>query len=94
MGREFRKPANVIYVCNGPKCKKKGGKELRKFFKKLVSHEGLSDTEVIRTGCTDRCKFAPVVALQPENEWYPCVNEEKAKEIIEKHLQEKDNKAP
>ena len=91
MAREFKKATNVIYVCNGPKCKTRGGKELRKFFKKLTEEKGLENVEVIKTGCTDRCKFAPVVAFQPQNEWCPFMNEEKAKEQVEKlFLRNKD----
>jgi (2Fe-2S) ferredoxin len=42
--------------------------------------------QVIKTGCTDRCKMAPVVAVMPENEWYLEVSEEQAREIFNQHL--------
>lgn len=86
MGKEFKKPDNIVYVCNGPKCKKRGGKELKKFFKELAKGESSSEIEVIKTGCTDRCRFAPVVSFQPANEWFPCMNEEKAKEEFKKYF--------
>jgi (2Fe-2S) ferredoxin len=88
MAKEFKKPTSVIYVCNGPKCKKKGGKELRKFFNKLIEDQEILGAEVIKTGCTDRCKFAPVVAFQPSNEWCPHVTIEKAQGLFEKHYME------
>lgn len=84
MGKEFKKASNVVYVCNGPKCKKRGGKELRKLFKKLKEEKEICGLEVIKTGCTDRCKYAPVVAFQPQNIWLPCVNEMKAREEMDK----------
>lgn len=34
--------------------------------------------KVIKTGCTDNCKFGPVIARMPENEWHVGVTEESA----------------
>ncbi|QEK52081.1 (2Fe-2S) ferredoxin domain-containing protein [Pedobacter aquae] len=63
---KFYEPENIIYVCTGSKCAKKGGKDCYKSLKSYVKH---TDTEVIRIECTDRCKFAPVLNLQPQNIW-------------------------
>jgi len=38
--------------------------------------------QVIKTGCTDRCKMGPVVAVMPENKWYFEVSDEKASDIL------------
>ncbi len=71
MGNESRVPEQVIYVCTGDKCKKRGGKELAKFFKSSIKDNKLQKkAEVIKTDCTDRCKFGPVVCFQPQNEWH------------------------
>lgn len=94
MAKEFKKAENVIYVCNGPKCKKRGGKELRKFFKKLAGEEKSSKIEVIKTGCTDRCKFAPVVCFQPENVWFPYMNAEKGEEEFKKYYSASSSQIP
>lgn len=65
-----RTPKNIIYLCTGSKCEKKGGKDCYKKLKRLIKKEGDKETiEVIRTACTDRCERAPVLAIQPANKW-------------------------
>lgn len=81
MAKEIRVPEKVIYVCNGSSCKKKGGKELRKFFKKQAERLN-TDVQVIKTGCTDNCKNAAIVCVQPDNTWYGKVDLEKAAKIL------------
>lgn len=69
MGK-FRIPGNVLYVCAGNKCSKRGGKDLDKNLKQYLKKMGLDEAvEVICTECSDRCKFAPVLSLQPQNIW-------------------------
>lgn len=70
MSKSFKTPQQVLYVCNGSKCKKRGGKELGKLFRDQVKAAGLRDqVEVIKTDCTDRCKSGPIMSLQPQNLW-------------------------
>lgn len=67
---KFTIPEKVLYVCIGSKCGKRGGKEMYKLAKSYIKHLNLKDTiEVVETECTDRCKFAPVCAIQPGNTW-------------------------
>ena len=48
-----------------------------KFLKGEVKHRHLKGAvQVIKTGCTDRCKMAPVLAVMPQNEWHLQVTEE------------------
>ncbi|WP_242916538.1 (2Fe-2S) ferredoxin domain-containing protein [Pontibacter liquoris] len=87
MSKSFNAPDKVIYVCTGSKCKKKGGKDLSKLFRSMIKEMGLKDkVEVIKTDCTDRCDFAPVVAMQPDNAWLPQMTDEKAKEAFQEHI--------
>jgi (2Fe-2S) ferredoxin len=80
----YKTPECVLYTCCGKKCRKKGGKDLLKLFKEFVKANYLKkQVQVIKTGCTDRCKMAPVVCLMPANEWYLKVSEDEAIEIIE-----------
>lgn len=80
-------PDCVIYTCCGSKCKKRGGKHLYKELKAWVKKEHVKGTvQVIKTGCTDRCKMGPVIAVMPENKWHLEVSEEKAKQIFENIL--------
>jgi NADH:ubiquinone oxidoreductase subunit E len=55
-------------VCQGKDCKK-ADKKLFKTLKSDVKRERLRRTEVFKTKCLGRCKFAPVVAVQPANQW-------------------------
>jgi (2Fe-2S) ferredoxin len=77
----------VLYACCGSKCKKKGGKHLYKMLKEEVKARGLKRTmQVIKTGCTDRCKHGPIVAAMPANEWYTHVTMEDANQIITRYV--------
>ena len=67
MGK-FTVPDKVLYICTGSKCSKKGGKDMYKLAKAYVKHS-TENIEVVRTECTDRCKYAPVCAMQPGNTW-------------------------
>ena len=81
--RHYQSPDCVIYTCCGSKCKKKGGKQLYKTLKSSVKAKHFGNViQVIKTGCTDRCKMGPVVAVMPENRWYFEVSEEEAMEIL------------
>lgn len=87
MSKNFPIPEKVIYVCTGSKCKKKGGKDLGKLFRDMIKEMGLKgQVEVVKTDCTDRCDFAPVVCMQPDNAWMPQMNETKAKEAFQEHI--------
>ena len=69
MGK-FEVPDKVLYVCTGSKCGKRGGKELYKLAESFTKHaKSKTELEVIRIECTDRCDYAPVCNLQPENIW-------------------------
>lgn len=79
-----RAPECVFYVCCGSKCKSKGGKHLFKQLKRDVKHHHLKKTiEVIKTGCTDRCKAGPILAVMPGNEWHLHVDEYSAAGILQ-----------
>ncbi|WP_276499212.1 (2Fe-2S) ferredoxin domain-containing protein [Pontibacter litorisediminis] len=87
MSKSFDTPDKVIYVCTGSKCKKKGGKDLGKFFRGMIKELGLKgQVEVVKTDCTDRCDYAPVTCIQPANVWTPYTDERKAKEAFQLHV--------
>ena len=87
MGREHKTPDQVIYVCTGSSCKKRGGKSIAKHLRKLAKDHGLkNEVEIIKTDCTDRCKLAPICALQPQNLWLTEVTEEEAEKIFRKEV--------
>lgn len=87
MGNNLKTPEQVIYVCTGSKCKKKGGKQISKDYVNYLKKSGMKGrVEIIKTDCTDRCKFAPVVCFQPQNEWHLQVDEHEADKLIIKLL--------
>ena len=78
MGK-FTIPEKVLYVCTGEKCGKRGGKNMYKLAKAYAKYNDDDKIDVIETQCTDRCKFAPVCAIQPGNIW---LKEYKEKEVL------------
>lgn len=81
----------VIFICEGKKC---GcySKQLRKAFKSAIKEAGLKKEILIaRMGCSDNCKCAPVISVQPKNEW---IGEVKVKDVpnIIKEQTENNNK--
>jgi (2Fe-2S) ferredoxin len=87
MSKGFDIPDKVIYVCVGSKCKKKGGKDLGRLFRGMIKDMGLKgQVEIVKTECTDRCDFAPVVCMQPVNAWMPYMNEAKATAAFQEHI--------
>ena len=86
MGK-FSTPEEVIYICTGSKCGKKGGKAMYKLLKSYLKHA--KTIEVIRTDCTDRCKFAPVLCFQPQNVWLKEYSEREVLQLLERFMQKK-----
>ena len=41
-----------------------------------------SNVQIIKTGCTDRCKKGPILSVMPQNEWYLEVTEESGMNIF------------
>lgn len=83
MSKDLRAPECVLYVCCGGKCKKRGGKELYRSLKSEVkSRKQKHAVQVIKTGCTDRCKHGPIVALMPQNEWHQNVDQHRGRHIL------------
>ena len=59
-----------------------------KELKHLLKQEDMKDeVEIVKTECTDRCKFAPVLSVQPVNVWLKEYSEKDASKII--HLAKK-----
>ncbi len=80
---KFSQPEKVIYVCVGSKCGKRGSKEMCRELKHLIRDSGLKDTVgIVKTECTDRCKFAPVLSVQPANVWLKEYDERDAPRIL------------
>ncbi|WP_353133729.1 (2Fe-2S) ferredoxin domain-containing protein [Pseudopedobacter sp.] len=84
---KFEIPDKVIYICTGSKCSKRGGKDCYKSLKSyLKDHKLKKDVELIRIECTDRCKFAPVLNLQPDNIWLKEYSEKEVLRLLDDSL--------
>ncbi|MDX5419772.1 MAG: (2Fe-2S) ferredoxin domain-containing protein [Hymenobacteraceae bacterium] len=91
MSKGFNVPDKVIYVCTGSKCKKKGGKDIGKTLRSMIKEMGLKGkVEVVKTECTDRCDFAPVMSFQPDNVWLQHTTEDQAKRTFQEHIVKSD----
>jgi NADH:ubiquinone oxidoreductase subunit E len=67
--------AKVIFICDGKKCGKYS-KEIRQACKEAIKECGLKhEVRVMRMGCSDNCKCAPVISIQPQNIWIGEVSE-------------------
>ena len=87
MSKVIKTPNQVIYVCTGSKCKKRGGKDLSKSFRDLAKQAGLKDdVEIIKTDCTDRCKYGPIVSFQPQNIWLQEVSEFQSRPLFQEYV--------
>ena len=90
MGK-FTIPDITLYVCTGSKCSKRGGKDMYKSAKAFAKHHtGDKDFDVIITECTDRCKYAPVCSIQPQNIWLKEYQERDVIRLLQKIVQEPD----
>lgn len=83
-------PTKALFICNGSKCGKH--KEVRKYFKNTIKENNLKqDIEIFKMECSNRCKSAPIVFFQPENEWFEKVNLDKAEKIISTIIPQKNS---
>ncbi|HTD98155.1 MAG TPA: (2Fe-2S) ferredoxin domain-containing protein [Mucilaginibacter sp.] len=87
MGK-FTVPERAVYICTGSKCGKRGGKNLYKILKAYAKHS--DEFEPILTECTDRCKFAPICSIQPDNIWLKEYSEKDVLKLLHKLSLQKD----
>ena len=81
---KFHIAETTLYICTGSKCSKKGSKELCKNLKTYLKRSNLKgDIELIKTECNDRCKYAPVLSVQPGNIWLKEYSEKEVLELLE-----------
>jgi NADH:ubiquinone oxidoreductase subunit E len=64
MCKKTNKISQVVMICNGSDCKKKGSKDLYKTCRQSLKDLGCAkQTLVVRTECTGLCKQAPLVCI-------------------------------
>ena len=78
-------PEKSIFICDGSKCG--DHKAIRKYFKEAIKENGLkNEVEIFKIECSDRCKHAPVMCVQPENKWFDEVSLKKAHKIFQEYI--------
>lgn len=88
--KNIQHPGKVVFICDGKKCSNYS-RAIRRGFKEAIRENGLkNDVAVVRMDCTDNCKCAPVICLQPHNIWIGEVTEYAVPALVEEFLM-KDN---
>lgn len=68
---------------------KQGGKESLKSLKKVLKRRGLKDKVMLsEIDCLDQCGRGPVFVVYPDGIWYGGVDEDCARQIVERHIKE------
>ncbi len=91
MGKKdkFERIEQVLMICNGKDCKKRGAKELRKAARSTLREMGKRrSTHIVRTKCNGFCKIAPVVSIQPHNVWLSETDEDELQSVLQELLKE------
>jgi NADP-reducing hydrogenase subunit HndB len=66
-----------------------GARPVLSTISQLVQEKNIQDVSVSQTGCIGLCQFEPIVEIYTANDekiTYINMNEEKAREVVEKHL--------
>ncbi len=68
-------------------CKAKGSDNILDFLKGTIHEKGLKkEVRVTGTKCLGVCSKGPSIVIYPEGTWYTVPSLDDAKEIIEKHI--------
>jgi (2Fe-2S) ferredoxin len=84
----------VVVVCRGEDCTKRGAKRLQKLARFMIKKLGLKrSTHVMPTQCNGMCDHGPIACIQPENEWLTRADENSMSDLIEEHLLPKSRRS-
>ncbi|TAE71432.1 MAG: (2Fe-2S) ferredoxin domain-containing protein [Bacteroidetes bacterium] len=87
MKKKPKIPEKTIIICIGSECRHKGNKELIDNIKKTIKEQHLKDVcSIVKTHCMGRCKFAPIVSVQPDNLWLYDISQKEIKIKVEKAI--------
>ncbi len=84
--------ATVVQVCGDTGCRTGGGAAVHEALERVVRERGLSDVEVLKTGCHGFCSRGPVVVVEktsnggePEMVYYQKVKPGDVQDIVTEH---------
>jgi (2Fe-2S) ferredoxin len=93
---QMPKPKNIIFMCQvkrppsfpKPSCVREGKEDLFQYAQQRMMELGI-DTEtnwIVPTGCLNRCKFGPVMLVEPGEYMYVDLDKEKIDRILQEHI--------
>ncbi len=84
MKKKLTTPEKIVLVCVGSKCEDKGNKDLVQDLKKIIKKQHLKEVcEVIKVDCFGKCKYAPIISIQPNNIWLSDISQKEIKTKVE-----------
>ena len=93
---QMPKPKNIMFMCQvrrppnfpKPSCVREGTEDLFVYTQEKIMELGI-DTErnwLVQTGCLNRCKFGPVMLVEPGSYMYVNLDKEKIDRILKEHI--------
>ena len=79
-----RKKARIL-VCSKSSCRKRGSEAVCGAIAQTLSQLDLSDVELKKTGCMDRCKAGPNVVMMPDKAKYTRVSPNQIPKLVQQH---------
>ncbi|MCL1830470.1 MAG: NADH-quinone oxidoreductase subunit NuoF [Oscillospiraceae bacterium] len=75
-----------VYVCAGTGCMSRKSMEVYENFLSEIEQAGLTEVEVIKTGCFGLCSMGPIVITQPDDCFYSNFDPDNVAEVVEEHI--------
>lgn len=82
--RSKKKKARIL-VCNKSSCRKRGSEAVCSAIAQTLSQLDLTDIELKKTGCMDRCKAGPNVVMMPGKAKYTRVSPNQISKLVQQH---------
>lgn len=84
-----------VFVCQNARadghprgcCQSRGSEAVFQHLKSRIRELGLNkEIRINKSGCLDRCEEGPVLVIYPEETWYSVDSVDKAEELLQSHL--------
>ncbi|MEO1591638.1 MAG: (2Fe-2S) ferredoxin domain-containing protein, partial [Cyanobacteria bacterium J06632_22] len=79
-----KKPARIL-VCNKSSCRKRGSEAVCRAIAQTFEQLNLTEVELKKTGCMDRCKAGPNVVMMPDKAKYTRVSPNQISKLMQQH---------
>lgn len=87
MGKDLTKVENIVFMCSGTTCTKKGSGESILALRGCIKEQGLKEqVHTIKVVCTDQCDHGPIMLVYPDGIWYKDVDVGRAERILSSHI--------